>query len=78
MITISAGTKGEILLPKKVREAIGLKSRGEVTVTIRDGFVEIKPKGSGAVERMRARAKKHGSTKLKMGNALYEEEFTLH
>jgi AbrB family looped-hinge helix DNA binding protein len=54
------GPKGQIVIPKKIREALGLKPGGEVLVELREGEAIIrKPRPTGYVEYyIQTRAKK--------------------
>ncbi len=40
-MTINVGQRGEIVIPKAVREALGIRTGGEVDVILKEGRAEI-------------------------------------
>jgi AbrB family looped-hinge helix DNA binding protein len=43
MMTVNVGQRGEIVIPKKAREALGMKTGGQVQVYVKDGSAELVP-----------------------------------
>lgn len=80
MITLNVGQKGEIVIPKKIRETIGIVAGGTVKMTMQGKTIEIKTAADDPIERMRQRAAKYNipAGEIVMGNSLYEEEFDVH
>lgn len=82
---LKVGRKGYLILPKAVREAVGIEEGDEVIVEIRDGIVlrpvKRKVNASEIRELLRAHARKLGAIKgrgPKRGEAsesFLEEEF---
>jgi len=57
-LRLKVGRKGYIILPKAVREAVGIEEGDEVIVEIRDGIV-LKPARSRDVAKLRAALRAH-------------------
>ncbi len=57
-LRLRVGRKGYIILPKAVREAVGIEEGDEVIVEIRDGIL-LKPARSRDVSRLRAALRAH-------------------
>ncbi len=79
-IKVKLGDKGQIVIPKAVREYLGLHPRGYAELEVKDKSLEIKPVSQkDIVKEWREIAKKHGGDLEKMGliygDKLYEEEF---
>lgn len=79
-IKVRLSEKGQLVIPKVVRESVGLKANKPAILEVREGVVEIRPlSDEGLVERSRERAKKHGGDLKKLGwvygDKLYEEVF---
>lgn len=78
IIKVKLGDKGQLVIPKVVRESIGLDASQPALLEVKDKFVELRPLPSGDIVKMAAdRAKKHGGdvSKWVYGDLLYEREF---
>ena len=60
-LKLRVGRKGYIILPKAVREAVGIDEGDEVIVEIRDGIV-IKPAKKASVDELRNALRRHQKT----------------
>lgn len=71
------GPRGELVLPKAVRDALHLHPGQEVELEVREDGLFIRAKDPHVVEWFEATAAKHGKpTKdLVLGDELYEELF---
>jgi AbrB family looped-hinge helix DNA binding protein len=79
-IKVKLGDKGQLVIPKVVRESVGLKENTSALLEVRRNVIEIRPLPSGdLVQRSRERAKKYGGDIKKegwiYGDRLYEEVF---
>ncbi len=78
IIKVKLGDKGQIVIPKVVRESLGLRKNGPAILEVKGKSAEIRPlHGEDIVHEMRERAKRCGIdvSKLVYGDKLYEEEF---
>lgn len=80
-IKVKLGDKGQLVIPKVVRESVGLKENGSALLEVKENVIEIKPLShEDLTQRSRDRAKKYGGDVRKMGwvygDKLYEEVFT--
>lgn len=78
IIKVKLGGKGQLVIPKVVRESIGLRENSQALLEVKEKKVEIRPlPAEELVKRMEERAKKHGGdvSKWIYGDMLYEEEF---
>ena len=57
-LRLRVGRKGYIILPKAIREAVGIKEGDEVIIEIKDGIV-LKPARRVSVEEVRNALRKH-------------------
>jgi AbrB family looped-hinge helix DNA binding protein len=75
MATVTLSAKGEIVIPKKIREAAGLGPRSEATILFENGRIAILPKRDVVAE-WTLFAKEHGEdlTNVDFDNILEEEE----
>ena len=78
IIKVKLGGKGQLVIPKVVRESVGLRENSTALLEVKERKIEISsisPKE--LVRRMEERAKKHGGdiSKWIYGDRLYEEEF---
>ncbi len=64
-LRLKVGRKGYIILPKAVREAVGIEEGDEVIVEIRDGIV-LKPVRKINVDELRKALRKHWLTLRKI------------
>ena len=58
-LKLKVGRKGYIILPKAVREAVGIDEGDEVIVEIRDGIVLKPAKRSVDVDKLKESLRKH-------------------
>ena len=58
-LKLKVGRKGYIILPKAIREAVGIDEGDEVIVEIRDGIVLKPAKRSADVGKLRESLRKH-------------------
>ena len=78
IIRVKLGGKGQLVIPKVVRESIGLRENSEALLEVKERKIEIYSiSAKELVRRMKERAKKHGgdTSKWIYGDRLYEEEF---
>ncbi len=78
IIKVKLGDKGQLVIPKVVRESIGLKESQPALLEVKNTWIELRPLPTGDLVRMAAeRAKKHGGkvSGWSYGDRLYEEEF---
>lgn len=69
------------MIPKVVRESVGLKENASALLEVKENVLEIRPLPSGdLVQRSRERARKYGGAIKKQGwiygDRLYEEVFS--
>lgn len=85
-LRLRVGRKGYIILPKAIREAVGIREGDEVIVEIKDGIV-LKPARRVSVEEVRNALRKHLDRIKRISDAVepkpgeltrvyLEEEFT--
>ena len=79
-IKVKLGDKGQLVIPKVVRESVGPKENASALLEVKENVLEIKPLPSGdLVQRSRERAKRLGGDIKKQGwiygDRLYEEVF---
>ena len=79
MIKIKLGSKGEFVIPKKIRETFGFKEKQNIILTIKEDKIELSPeKGKEVLESWKEIASKEGTNvrnKFIYGDKLYEEVF---
>jgi AbrB family looped-hinge helix DNA binding protein len=77
MIQLKLGTKGEIIIPKKIREAIGLTKENKVILEIKGKTLILHAPEVDIVKKWEERAKRVNldPKKLIYGDKLYEEVF---
>lgn len=80
-IKVRLGDKGQLVIPKVVRESVGLKENASALLEVKDNVLEIRPLPSGdLVQRSKERAKRYGGDIKKQGwiygDRLYEEVFS--
>jgi AbrB family looped-hinge helix DNA binding protein len=81
-IKVKLGNKGQLVIPKVVRERLGLKENADALLEVKENLIEIRPLPSGdLVQRSRERAKKYGGDIKKQGwvygDRLYEKVLPL-
>ena len=78
-ITVNVGPKGQIVIPKMIRDSLGILENKTVTLEIKDKTVELKRNDASEIlKEWRDKAKKEGVNVSKewiYGDRLYEEEF---
>jgi AbrB family looped-hinge helix DNA binding protein len=79
-LKVRLGPKGQLVIPKLVRESVGLRENGSALLEVKEKAIEIRPlESSDLVERAKHRAAKHGGDIKKLGwvygDRLYEEVF---
>ena len=77
-VKVKLSSKGQILIPKVVRESVGLKENKSATLEVKDDSIVIRPLNEGdMVARARQRARMHGGdvSKWVLGDKLYDEAF---
>jgi AbrB family looped-hinge helix DNA binding protein len=78
---VRLGSKGQLVIPKIVRDSVGLRENKGALLEVKEGVVEIRPlDGEELVAKSKERAKKHGGDIRKLGwiygDKLYEEVFS--
>ncbi len=77
-IKVKLSAKGQVLIPKIVRESVGLRENRTAMLEVKDNSVVIRPLEEGdLVTKAKERARKHGGdvSKWVYGDRLYEEVF---
>ena len=74
---VKVGSKGDLVIPKIVRDSIGLRENESALLDVKEGVAEIRPLNrEDLVSKSRERAKKHGGDIKKLGwiygDKLYE------
>ena len=77
-LKVRLGPKGQFVIPKVVRESVGLRENASALLEVKEGAIEIRPlDDSDLVEKAIRRAKEHGGDIRKLGwvygDRLYEE-----
>ena len=74
---LSIGTKGEVVIPKKIREQLGLARQRTVFADVKGKSLIITPVREDIADVWERRAKqlKIDASKWKLGDELYEEIF---
>ena len=79
MIKLKIGSKGEIVIPKKIRENLGFKEKQSLILKIKEDKIELYPeKGKEILEKWKLRALNEGvdvRRKFGYGDKLYKEGF---
>lgn len=77
IIKVKMSSKGEIVIPKKVREQMGLAKDSEIILEVKDKIIELKSQKKDIVKEMEEHAKKANVdvSKWIMGDELYKEVF---
>mgnify|MGYP000193042483 CR=1 FL=1 len=81
MMTVTMSKKGEIVIPKKIREEAGFAPGTDATVIVHNGIIEIRPRietSTEIIKRWEPRAKAHNMSLDGIDfDARIEEETTL-
>ena len=75
---VKLSSKGQVLIPKIVRESVGLRENKTAILEVKDNSIVIRPLDEGdLVTKAKERARKHGGevSKWVYGDRLYEEVF---
>ena len=74
---LKLGSKGEIVIPKKIREQLSLSRESTVILEIKDKDVILKTSSENTLEKWEERAKKYNQkvSKWIYGDRLYEDVF---
>ena len=77
MMQLKLGARGEVVIPKKIRETLGLVNADKIILEVKDNTVILRPIDFDIVKKWAAAAKKHNLdvSKLIYGDRLYEEIF---
>ncbi|MFQ5406027.1 MAG: AbrB/MazE/SpoVT family DNA-binding domain-containing protein [Candidatus Micrarchaeia archaeon] len=79
-IFLKVGPKGQVVIPKVIRESLGIVENKTIVLTVKDKSVQIKAsEGSLLVEKWEKQAKSlrlNVSKNWVHGDKLYEEEFS--
>ena len=77
-ITLKVGPKGQIVIPKFIRENLGILEKGNVTLSVSEKTVSLKSAQKDIVTEWQAQAEKTHKDVSKWihGDSLYEEEFS--
>ena len=80
-IKVKLGEKGQLVIPKVVRDSVGLRVNKPAVLEVKEKKIEITPfPEEDLVEKSKARAKKYGGDIRKLGwvygDKLYEEVFS--
>lgn len=77
MFKLRLGRKGEIVIPKKIRESLGFLRDRPVVLTIKEKSAVLSVMQEDIVQKWGERAKKNHQdvSKWLFGDKLYEEEF---
>jgi len=76
MMHVSIGQRGEIVIPKKIRDYLGLSKGRTLRLSVKGKQLVLAPE-QDIITKWRAYADEHGESadSLLMGDELYEEEF---
>jgi len=77
MMQLKLGAKGELVIPKKIREHLGLVKNKIVVLNVKDKTIEITSPKHDVLQACEERARKYNLNKKDIiyGDKLYEEVF---
>ncbi|MEK6960911.1 MAG: AbrB/MazE/SpoVT family DNA-binding domain-containing protein [Nanoarchaeota archaeon] len=77
MVRATVSARGELVIPKHMREEIGIEKNATVFLEVRDKVLHVRRIEGDPILRMEERAKRNNVdvSKWVRGNQLYEEEF---
>ena len=77
MMKLKLGSKGEIVIPKKIREQLGLSKESTIILEVKEKSLILKASSEDIVKKWEERAKKHDYkvSEWTYGDKLYEEIF---
>jgi AbrB family looped-hinge helix DNA binding protein len=79
MAKVKVGESGQIVIPKMMRESLGIVPKGEVNLAMAEEGIVIKPQKVDLAEHCREMLKECGlrkGEKIVMGDELYEQVFS--
>ncbi|MCP8308374.1 MAG: AbrB/MazE/SpoVT family DNA-binding domain-containing protein [archaeon] len=77
-IKVKLGSKGQLVIPKVIRESLGLTENIVLILEVKDKKIEIRPLEEDVLEKWEEIAKREGvdvSKEILYGDKLYEEVF---
>ena len=77
-IKVKLGSKGQLVIPKVIRESLGLTENIVLVLEVKDKKIEISPLEEDVLEKWEEIAKREGvdvSKEILYGDKLYEEVF---
>jgi AbrB family looped-hinge helix DNA binding protein len=77
-IKVKLGEKGQLVIPKVIRESIGLVENSTILLDVKDKTIEIKALDENIPEKWQAISQKEGldvTKQLTYGDKLYEQVF---
>ncbi|MCP8314595.1 MAG: AbrB/MazE/SpoVT family DNA-binding domain-containing protein [archaeon] len=77
-IKVKLGSKGQLVIPKVIRESLGLTENIVLVLEVKDKKIEIRPLEEDVLEKWEEIAKREGvdvSKEILYGDKLYEEVF---
>lgn len=78
-IKVKLGDKGQVVIPKVIRESLGLIANKVIVLEVKEKTLEIKPLDELIPEKWRAIAKSEGldiAKSMTYGDKLYEQVFS--
>ena len=77
MIQLTLGSKGEVVIPKKIRDYMGLSKNKKIILELKEKTILLHPIKTDIVKQCEERAKKYNldPKKITYGDKLYEETF---
>lgn len=78
-IKVKLGDKGQLVIPKVIRESLGIAENSTIILEVKDKVIEIKTVDESIPEKWRAIAEKEGldvEKSVVYGDKLYEKVFT--
>lgn len=81
MITLNVGRKGEIVIPKKIRESLGIIEGGTVKAELKGKTLEINPPNEDIIKEMEEMARMYNipSSELIIDkDEMYENELNVY
>ena len=77
MMQLKLGARGEVVIPKKIRDTLGLSEAKKLILEVKDGMVILRPVDFDIVKKWAENAKRTNAdvSKWVLGDKLYEEVF---
>ena len=78
MIQLKLGAKGELVIPKKIRESLGMSREKKIVLEVKGKTIILRSSADDIVKRCEERAKKYNwdPKDVLYGDKLYEEIFS--